>query len=169
MSIIQLTKHKVIGIDIDKTLIQGPKSLLLQRFILANLDKKQFHLITFRTGKLASEIPQDIKTFSSNRLSQNDFKSLHAIPFDLYFGYMFHKILNPATNKIEDIHTRLQRISKQFKIPTLDIISLIDDALEWKGKTCYEIGCTAIVDDKYDEVKPGADAYGVQYFNAYSL
>lgn len=130
-----LDAHSVIGIDFDGTLVQNPRSAILQQYILDHPDKT-FHIVTFRTHNLFRSIESDLQESTRRTgvaLTLKHFAAVHAIP-PLIFERRF--MFDDGT----EYHG-------------------------WKALTCEKIGCTAMVDDMHTEVGPHCLKRGIVIIN----
>lgn len=133
-----LIPHQKIGIDFDGTLVEHRKSRLLQRFILANHDKTEFHIVSFRSHGMERNIERDllISTLMTQvPLTLRHFAGVHNIPDALYEGWAMFGDKDKAR-----------------------------DYFCWKASKCQEIGCTIIVDDMND-VGPHCEEIGITYLH----
>jgi hypothetical protein len=127
-----LDTHQVIGIDFDGTLVNNPRSHILQQYILDNHQIKDFHIVTFRTHNLRIELPENFEKSvrqTGIALKLEHFKGVHCIP-DVLFErkYMF------------DDGT---------------------EYYSWKAKQCQKIGATVLLDDMIADVGSHCNALGV--------
>jgi|ERR1051326_232568 hypothetical protein len=138
-----LISHQKVGIDFDGTLIEHPRSRLLQRFILANRDK-EFHIVSFRSHGMEKNIERDLRIstlMTQVPLGLQHFTGVHNVPDALYEGWaMFGD-------------------ADQQKVK---------DYLCWKATKCRELGCTIIVDDMSD-VGPHCEEIGIRYLHPDNL
>lgn len=118
MNIAELSKHHSIGIDFDGTLVEHPRSHILQQFILDHHLIKSFHIITFRSHGMEDRIAKDLaaSTFKTMvPLALDHFAGIHSIPYHLH-----------------ENHAELKQN---------------DGYYGWKAEKCREIGCTVLIDD----------------------
>jgi hypothetical protein len=119
-----LDKFDKIGLDFDKTLVDGYLSKDLVDYILKNKNK-EYHIITFRTGILVDDIPFHLEdVYGIDFFDSGIIKSIISIPEYLYRNYMYAKM-----NKLDkdNIYYR--------------------EYYNWKGDVCKEMGIEVMVDD----------------------
>ena len=143
----RLNKHYMIGLDLDKTLINHPKSYLLQEYVNEHPDKK-FWIVTHRSHGLVSQIWPDIE---STILDRSDFEGFRAIPDEMYEAYL----------RVE-IQRRAGIISGEFTDNEKAYFS-------WKGMICQKLGCTVLVDDKPSLNQLGMDRFNIELIDTNDL
>lgn len=136
MNIDELLKHQHIGIDLDGTLIEHPRSAVLQQFILDHQGSKKFHIVTFRSHGLEDRIDADL--YASTMLTGvplrlEHFTGIHAVPYRLYEGWALRSD-NAAY-------------------------------FGWKAQKCKELGCTVLIDDMIDSIHEHCTVHGIVGLN----
>lgn len=126
-----LDQHKIIGIDFDGTLIEHPRSKVLQQYIIDHQGDKEFHLITFRTHGMRERISLDLQISTEGT----------KVPLTLAHFTTINAIADAAWEK---------RI-------LLERQGLMDyetgrEYFGWKAMTCEKLGCTLMVDDMIDMI-----------------
>lgn len=167
-----LNKHTKLGIDIDSTLINGPCSGLLQRWVWEHYQDLDLHLVTFRYGADFSYIERDIL---EHGLNLNMFKGVHGIDREL--AMPFWLLQNKVGFRIpesEDKNAMVRRAKwlrglGYAKSSEDEFLRLHASVADWKGLKCKELGLTALVDDLEDMVLPGCTTHGVEWINALTL
>lgn len=132
----ELLKHHIIGVDLDGTLINHPRSHVLQSFIYHNTDRK-FHLITFRSHNMKLDIEKDMYMGSA----------LNGIPLTTK---CFSSINTASDEMMEAYSNGTEESYKRF--------------LEWKPQICQQLECTILIDDIRD-IAPFCDQYNINYFH----
>ena len=158
----RLNTHKAIGIDIDHTLINGPCSFFLQRWVHDHYKEIDLHLVTFRHGIDFDLIRQDIEDASDIRLDM--FKGIHGIPGEVSvpFWTLMQKVGERGT-----IHEpKWLRGLTHHKTTVEEYDSLYNGVSMWKGSRCKELGLTALVDDLETMVLPGCTFHQVEFIHA---
>lgn len=141
----QLTKHKIIGWDLDQTLIESNASPLLHDFIVQH-PEIQHIIVTFRSGEYRHTVWNDIAN-NTAIINKNHFKSLCYPSEMLHETYFSHKRLRESGF----LNTSLTTAEIEY--------------CEWKGYVCSQYGATALVDDLTHLVQPGCQKYNVQLFH----
>lgn len=147
--------HKNIGVDIDDTLIgDNYYKHVLQKFIIDYHLEKNFYLITFRLGYWVDNAFADIAE-DNDDIKPKMFKGIWSVPQDLsdgYRKYRFHLKNKHMWERYDDEELahleELENLHKQYH--------------EWKGQQAKKLGCTILIDDMIELVKPGCDKYGVK-------
>ena len=158
----RLNKHQKIGIDIDATLIDGPKSRLLQEWCKDNHKTKELHLVTFRYNADFHFIGQDLIDAD---VDISMFRGVHGSPAELMIEYL--TLVNKvgfrwkAKNEAKWI-----RSLAYHKILHDDFIKVEDLAHEWKGLKCKELGLTCLIDDMEESVLPGCMKHGIEFIHS---
>ncbi len=120
----ELDKFNKIGLDFDKTLVDGFMSEELVDYILKNKNK-EYHIITFRTGILVDDIPFHLKdVYGIDFFESGIIKSIVSIPEYLYSNYSHAKHNNLDKNHI-----------------------FYQEYYNWKGDVCKDMGIEVMVDD----------------------
>lgn len=143
----RLNKHHILGLDLDKTLINHPNSYLLHDYIKAHPDKR-FWIITHRSHDLVPQIWPDIER---TILDRSDFEGFKAIPDEMYEAYA---------------RAETQR---RAGIITGELTASEKAYFSWKGMTCHQLGCTVLVDDKPSLNQLGMDRYGIELIDINDL
>lgn len=170
MSLKQLSKHKIIGLDLDQTIINGFTSHKLQKFILDTYHKKEFHIITFRTKNFPHVWP-DVSKHSNNLLNKDMFKEAHG---PLTRDMENHDLLSflAQYHKEYDIKKLERKVKKDLYNRNLnfnEVVKSYETILEFKGKKAKELGCTVLVDDLDHMVLPGCQAHSIEFIHSYDL
>lgn len=150
-----LDTHKIIGVDIDDTLIGNElASTRIQEYILNNYHQKNFYLITFRTRELMDSIWQDI-AYENAQLNEKIFRGVFGVPVDIRIGYQHYRstVNRIATNTVND---------PEDEEKLLKFTPYKDQFLEWKGKKAHELGCTILIDDRTERVRQGCTKYNIK-------
>lgn len=156
-----LHNHRIIGVDIDNTLIGNSVAKhWLSDFIQKYHKDKEFHLITFRNGQSFERVWDDIQ----KELPLNDFhfKSLTGMPIHLSNVYFFHK---KYKNVAKQQPHKMKRIEMYQNVNWKEIELLASLMLEWKGEICYKLGCSVLLDDMEHLVINGCQKYGIKHYH----
>lgn len=158
-----LDQHKIIGIDIDETLIDGKRSNMLQDWVRANHQDYELHLITFRYGKDFDLIQEDLLRCN---VDHNWFKGVHGIPSEIMLPYMqnLQRLTGSRNNP-----KKYQRTLKFFGLDANEVENTRRAVEHWKAKKCSELGATLLIDDLETIVAPGCELYGVTFLNSNHL
>lgn len=154
-----LKEHKVIGWDIDETLINGVNSNLFQSFVV-NHPEHEHHLITFRNSK------EDIESINDDLLSWDKvfgrhlFTSLQTVPLEIVQRY------NALPKYFQNIHwedneAKVDRVLAAHKLEREYVENVVDAMLGWKARACLNVNATVLVDDIYSMQKPYCDKHNV--------
>lgn len=149
MNLQELAKHHKIGIDVDGTLIDHPRSHLLQRFILDHHQTKEFYIITFRSHGWEKRLEHDIgesTLLTTVPLQLNHFRGIHTVPQQIHENHW------------------MARSCEGTATPG-SIIIAHDDFYGWKAAVCREIGCTVLIDDMEPSIGPHCVRLGVVCLN----
>lgn len=160
----KLNAHKAIGVDIDHTLINGPNSFFLQRWVEEHYQEIDLHLVTFRTGLDYSMIERDIAFFGM-RLDM--FKGVHGIPEEI--SSPFWSLMQKVGERGKVHEKKWLRTLEFHKVTTTMYDELYNGVSVWKGMKCKELGLTALIDDLETMVLPGCTLHGVEFINALNL
>lgn len=158
-----LDNHKIIGLDMDKTLIEGPCSYPLRQWVKENFLQKEIWIITFRTGPYVAQVWNDLAPF---QLSREQFAGMKALPPKIYTEYnevkkaFRYKDTNPG---------KFQRFLAANKWTEEEAIRKHDALLHWKGEACASVGATVLVDDLPELVLPGCNTNGVTFVHSFYL
>lgn len=165
MTIAILNFHTRIGVDIDETLVgSNQRKIKLWKYIKNNPNKK-YWLITFRTGSFLDQAYRDIEIESKGVITRNNFEGIYGIPSELSIA--FHRV-SPFINFRKTNPKIWEKI--RIHMPNLDeLANQYDLSREWKGKKCYELGCTILVDDNIDAVLPGCKKYNVELLDSHKM
>lgn len=162
----KLTKHKAIGWDVDKTLINGLWSNHWRAYVTANVDNHDHWIITFRNDADAATVFDEIEEQYNYPLKREWFKGIINLPRDIDNAYnsLHPELLNFDYNK--EPTGKILRISKNENI-SLEDARLIKESLhDWKAKVCFDLGCTVLVDDLESIVAEGCEKYGVEFIHS---
>jgi hypothetical protein len=160
----KLNAHRGIGVDIDETLINGPCSHLLQRWIHDHHQDVELHLITFRNGDHFNEVESDVKNAG---LTLDMFRGVHGIP--VHIGQPFWDIASRTGIREYSEHAKWLRTLNYMKIKVEDYDLLHQNTAMWKGAKCAELGLSALVDDLEHMVALGCNHHKVEWINALTL
>lgn len=155
-----LNSHDIVALDIDDTLVAGPKSLELQDWVSKNHDKKEIHLVTFRTGFNFQQVDGTLRWYN---VPKEWFKGIHGIPQNV--SELYYMARN-VKDLLRDRPAKADRVLNYHKLDLDQVDKLILDAKLWKGKKCKEIGATVLVDDLEYMVLPGCEHYGIQFVSS---
>lgn len=129
-----LERHSTIALDFDDTLVNGPASEFLARFIQDNPDKT-YVIITHRTPRECATIPQELREFTLLTVQQ------------------FARVI-PTPERLKMEFDEDQRLRFQKRFPRLSPTTPEDDLLpgefkflHWKGFAASKAGATVLVDD----------------------
>jgi hypothetical protein len=168
----RLTKHKSIGLDVDGTLVDGSKSLALQKWVLANQENHEFHLITFRTEHDLYRCPAE-ELFEDYKIPKELWKSVHRCPFQIFYNYQtlhHHGIIKAIDRGLKPDHPAIQHQLKYIDDNVkYDILQDIANYRTWKAKVCKDNGCTVLVDDYPPDVTPGCRLYDIEFIDVSEL
>lgn len=140
-----LDKHQKLAIDFDKTLIQHPNSKGLQQYIVKNSHRKDFFIITFRTGVDFTNLWLDLDLCKETNISKHHFKGAFGIPDWIEEEYYITQLVRYANFGTKQRNHCEERY------------------LLWKGYQAKKLGCTVLVDDMTDRVIKGCVKYNVEY------
>jgi len=160
----KLNAHKAIGVDIDSTLIHGPNSFFLQRWVEEHHKQVELHLVTFRNGRDFDMIAQDIGAFG---MDLSMFHGVHGMPKEL--GVPFWELLSRVGERGSKSEQKWLRGLKHHKVTVEHYEELYNGVSVWKGLKCKELGLTALVDDLKSMVLPGCELHGIEFIDALNL
>lgn len=159
-SISELDNHQSIGVDIDQTLLEHPKSPILQNYIREH-QEKTFILITFRFGRLAESIWPDVAMVN---LGKEHFTSMYNLKKDQFLDWETYERLLRVRNP-----KKLERIIANENLDVEFLKSRHQELLEWKAMICEGTGCTILLDDMEELVIEGCKKYNIKYMHPVSL
>lgn len=159
----ELNNHRIIGLDMDETLIEGPRSFILQQWVKENCVNKELWVITFRTGPYVAQVWPELARFGIQREA---FAGMKALPPKIYTDYhlvkkgFVYKDTNPAKFErfLQANNLTLRQAEEKFNALT-----------HWKGEACASVGATVLVDDLPNMVLPGCQANGVKFIHSFHL
>lgn len=160
----RLNAHTSIGIDIDETLINGPNSRYLQRWVKHYHPTIQMHLVTFRTEDDFDRIEEDL---TAAGIELDLFHGIHGIPLDV--ASEFYKLTAKVGIRGSVPEPKWQRTIRYHNVSEDHYESLSEMVKLWKGLKCKELGLTALVDDLEQMVVPGCVRYDIEWINALTL
>lgn len=141
-----LKKYNSIAIDYDGTLVDGPNSTLLHKFIKDNPDKTYF-IVTFRTngGHLINKMNQQYPDSPGKEY----FKQVVTMNSRLELQY------------IEDTRQRVER-----RIPKSEGLTRAEDLYTtWKGLMCKRLGTQVLIDDDKMLHIRGMEKYNINWYD----
>jgi len=148
----QLLHHERIGIDFDGTLVDyGEASALLREFILAYHERKDFYIVTFRTGQYMIDQIWEILENEKPVLTHS------------HFCGVLHPEESVYLNWARDQRARMRR--ELSGPPTEAELTWRD----FKGKACDKVGITVMIDDMEEDVRAGCARRGIKFVNTYLL
>jgi len=160
----RLNAHKAIGVDIDSTLIEGPCSFYLQRWVQQYHKDIELHLVTFRVEDDFDAIERDIGTYG---MQLDMFHGVHGIPLDV--ANDFYKLTAKVGMKGQVNEAKWKRTLAYHNTSEEQYESTSTMVKKWKGLKCRELGLTALIDDLEDMVVPGCLEHGIEWINALTL
>lgn len=162
----KLKKHKAIGWDVDKTLINGLWSKHWRAYVTANVDNHDHWIVTFRDDVDTATVFDELEEQYHYPLKKEWFKGIVNLPRDIASVYdalpasiVTFDFTKPATAKFNRI---LEHEGLTFEEAKL----LVNSLHHWKAKACVELGCTVLVDDLESIVADGCDLYNVEFINS---
>jgi hypothetical protein len=141
----QLYEHRTIALDFDNTLIGHPNSLVLQEFVLNEVDRRQFWIVTHRSAGAAGRLWRNLYHESFGRLSQRQFAGVAHLPLHIYDAWCAQMEAHAAGTAVHSS----DRDERTF--------------IEWKAATARNLGCTALVDDLVALHKEPCCALGILF------
>jgi len=142
----RLLPYNAIGWDFDGTLIDHPKSALLQQFINAQPDK-QHYILTFRTHGMENTMFREMRQKYPDAPLRRQFSGIHNIGARAWEKFM--------ATQAGRLTGRYHGASTPWELYYV----------EWKGLMCDKLGLPVLVDDKPEHVRPGCEKYGIVYFH----
>lgn len=158
-----LAQHKSIAIDMDDTLVGMPYCKTLRQWIVENHQNHNLWIITFRNNKDAGTVWDELAEW---RVPKTCFKGLYNTPQEVW------NLANKGKDGLfwQDRNTRkFERYMMLNKCTPELMLEWTMLPKMWKAKVASELGCTLLIDDLEDWVKPGCDAYGVQWLHPNTL
>jgi hypothetical protein len=145
MSFELLAPYRIVGVDVDDTLLDNGRPADYARFwefIETNPYDQVFHIITFRSGGWEKMVWSDLR-FSGSTLTEDHFASVQSVP---------HSVWALSQGSAPRIITSMSQLDE-------------DPYMLWKGKVCAELGCEVLIDDMTEHVIRGCDQYGVKHIH----
>jgi hypothetical protein len=159
----KLNDHKIIGLDMDETLVGGPCSYILREWVKENFINKELWIVTFRVGVYVPQVWSELASFHINR---RQFAGLKSLPNALFNDYCEVK----KAFKYKDTNpNKFQRFLNAHKWTEEEAQRKHDALLHWKGETCASIGATVLVDDLPEMVIPGCKANNITLIHSHYL
>ena len=162
----KLKKHKSIGWDVDKTLINGLWSKHWRSYVTANKDNHDHWIVTFRDDVDAATVFDELEEQYHYPLKREWFKGIVNLPRDISDAYdtlppsiVTNDFSKPPTNKFN-------RILKNEGLTFEDAHLLVNSLHHWKARVCVELGCTVLVDDLESIVAEGCEKYNVEFIHS---
>jgi hypothetical protein len=143
-----LDPFHTIGLDMDGTLIDHPRSHLLRQYVRQHCGKKAFYIVTFRTGAYAAETLPELK---DHYVPETCWAGLLSIPHELWAAHAADE-KRRRSGKLTGPQTEAEL---NYKL--------------WKGYACSRVGAQVLVDDRADAVIPGCEKYGVHFIDIDAL
>lgn len=143
-----LDKFSRIGWDFDETLIEHHNSSNIQEYIKNNPQKKHY-IITFRTHYWATQIWEDLASFSGG-LDQTNFAGVFNMSDKAWEDYQ--KVIFLKKHRMKYGPSPAEIYYK-----------------EWKGLICHQNNIPVLVDDRRNEVILGCEKFGIVYMHPNDL
>ncbi len=142
----RLLPYDAIAWDFDGTLIEHPKSALMQAFIISQPQKQHF-IVTFRTHGYQKQM----------------FREMRDLYPDAPGPECFADVLN-ISDKAWEQFTKIetQRLMHKFAGPPTPWEEYY---VEWKGLICERLKIPVLVDDRRAQVLPGCEKYAIAYLH----
>lgn len=162
----KLKKHKSIGWDVDKTLINGLWSKHWRAYVTANVDEHDHWIITFRDDVDTATVFDELEEQYHYPLKREWFKGIVNLPRELDIPY--HK-LHPSLINFDyttEPTPKILRILNNEGLNLEQAKQIKEGVHHWKAKACVELGCTVLVDDLESIVADGCDLYNVEFIHS---
>jgi hypothetical protein len=160
--------HKIIGWDMDETLINGPHSKRFRKFINNHPEKKHC-IITFRDKVDANNIWSELLECDEIPLLKKQFSSLSWMPD--YIRYHKEEWPEDIQNiTYDDIlsQTHLELLNKH-DFSHDDFNHAWTMLRDWKALECREVFATILVDDLVNLTQEGCKKYNIDFLNSVTL
>jgi hypothetical protein len=152
-----LDKHEKIAWDMDDSLIGGPNSDFFRDYITAHPEKTH-HVITFRDLEWANEILEELENCGMD--ARKLILSVENCPEMTHHCYAMSGRLK---NEIQ-IHHHCKDIGISYE----EFVEHVKAFPHWKAKRAAELGCTLLVDDLEQLVRPGCEKHGIAFYHSHT-
>lgn len=135
-----ISKHTSLCWDLDGTLFDHPDTEQFAEFIRTNPFNQVFHIVTFRTHRLVTDIVPDLEDIGLNPM-------------------MFKTINHPTNAEYAQYYLAMKRGTEGMDHPAIVFWQ------NFKGATCARLRSNLLIDDMRDDVLPGCRTFGIEYIH----
>ncbi len=159
-----LSSYQIVALDFDHTLVNGPKSHLLQQWVDSNPDVEKW-IITFRnTPNWVGEIPDELAAVGLNISQFAGVVHLPAGVWEEYSKYAKIQHLINSPNKV-----KYQRALEYHGVSDDEVRASVSGLTHWKAEQCVNLGAPVLVDDAIKLTEPGCIHNGIKLVDSVNL